>query len=81
MFITGKLKIMYKIVDFLDRLSCASSPCLNDGNCTGDVTNYTCTCANEYTGMNCETGKTIYVALHLRYSFFFYVHKNKHCLL
>ena len=35
---------------------CLSSPCMNDATCTDNVNSYTCTCADGYTGTNCETG-------------------------
>ncbi|KAK0048177.1 mucin-like protein [Biomphalaria pfeifferi] len=33
---------------------CQSKPCLNDGNCTSNPTNYTCTCQSGLSGVNCQ---------------------------
>ena len=35
---------------------CLSNPCINSGNCTDLVNQYTCSCVAGYTGTNCETG-------------------------
>ena len=35
---------------------CASTPCMYGGTCTDAFNNYTCACANGYTGSRCETG-------------------------
>ena len=31
------------------------NPCLNGGTCSGTMVNYQCTCAEGYTGINCES--------------------------
>ena len=36
---------------------CAGYPCGSFGQCTDLIENYTCACAQGYTGNNCETGK------------------------
>jgi hypothetical protein len=34
---------------------CLSSPCLHDGNCTGQINGYICDCSSTfYEGVNCE---------------------------
>ena len=33
---------------------CANAPCLNGGECTDGIDEYTCTCAAGYRGVNCE---------------------------
>ena len=35
---------------------CASRPCMNGGNCTDEINEYTCECADGFTGLNCESG-------------------------
>ena len=36
---------------------CASIPCQNGATCNDLVNSYYCTCAEGYTGTNCQTGK------------------------
>ena len=43
---------------FTDIDECASHPCQHGGTCTDRVNGYTCTCANEYKGTVCDTGKS-----------------------
>ena len=46
---------------------CSSNPCENGGSCTDNVNHYTCSCADGYTGIHCETGKNlnlIFVIIH-----------------
>lgn len=38
----------------IDINECASNPCQNGGNCTDGIAKYTCTCANGFTGNNCQ---------------------------
>ena len=40
---------------------CGSSPCENGGNCTDGVNGYTCVCVDGYTGINCETSRSMYM--------------------
>ena len=40
----------------LDIDDCQSNPCLNGGNCTDGLNNYTCSCLPGYTSRNCGTG-------------------------
>ena len=40
---------------WLDINDCSPNPCVNGGNCTDGVASYTCSCANGYTGTDCET--------------------------
>ena len=46
--------------DISDINECASCPCLNEGNCTDDVNCFICDCCDGFTGIQCETGKTLY---------------------
>ena len=36
---------------------CASNPCQHDGVCTDMTYDYRCSCAEGYTGVDCQTGK------------------------
>jgi len=36
---------------------CASSPCLNGGNCSNTISYYTCECIDGWNGANCENRK------------------------
>ena len=40
----------------LDYDDCAPAPCLNGGTCTDEVNGYTCTCATDDAGADCQTG-------------------------
>ena len=40
----------------LDIDDCQSNPCLNGGNCTDGLNNYTCSCLPGYTTRNCGIG-------------------------
>ena len=42
---------------FVDIDDCQPNPCANGGSCTDGVNSYTCTCAEGYTGPNCNTSK------------------------
>ncbi|XP_028315575.1 coagulation factor IXa isoform X2 [Gouania willdenowi] len=39
---------------YIDGNQCQSSPCLNHGSCKDHLGYYTCTCASDFTGRNCE---------------------------
>ena len=41
---------------FIDINECHSDPCMNEGTCQDGVFQYTCSCADGYTGTHCETG-------------------------
>ena len=41
----------------LDIDECSSYPCENGGRCDDYVNVYTCSCADGYTGIHCETGR------------------------
>ena len=36
---------------------CASSPCLNGGQCIDQINSYTCSCALGWTGTRCDQSK------------------------
>ena len=40
---------------------CADQPCLNGGSCIDSVNDYTCRCADGYSGKNCSIGKRVFV--------------------
>ena len=52
------LNIIHFISDIND---CADQPCLNGGTCIDEVNDYTCRCADGYTGKNCSIGKRVFV--------------------
>ena len=35
---------------------CASNPCLNGATCNSFPDHYECTCTDQWSGVNCETG-------------------------
>ncbi|KAM4045094.1 vitamin K-dependent protein Z-like [Anomaloglossus baeobatrachus] len=39
---------------YYDGRPCSSGPCQNEGVCTDSIRSYTCTCAEGYTGKNCQ---------------------------
>ena len=41
---------------FLDVNECTSEPCLNGGSCTDEPDGYFCTCADGWTGAECQFG-------------------------
>ncbi len=43
----------------LDINECQSNPCVNGSTCSDMINQYNCTCIPGYTGIHCETGKTI----------------------
>ena len=47
---------------FVDIDECASNPtpCQNGGTCTDAVNGYTCDCAADYNGDNCQAGTSTY---------------------
>ena len=61
--------IVYAILKFTyipDIDECVSRPCKHGGICNDELNKYTCTCANGYTGISCETGKLfVYVMLRI----------------
>ena len=47
---------------------CIPNPCANGGTCNHQINSYTCTCADTYTGKNCNTRGTYL----LNFTFGFY---------
>lgn len=47
--------IQNKIIFFLDKNECATSPCVH-GDCLDEVNGYTCSCISGYTGKICDIG-------------------------
>ena len=46
------------ISDFFSEINlCDSGPCLNGGVCNSAPGTYSCDCAVDFTGNNCETGE------------------------
>ena len=41
----------------LDIDECSSNPCQNSGTCVDGIARYSCSCANGYTGNNCQISK------------------------
>ena len=50
---------------FQDNDPCKSSPCANSGNCFSVIGSgtYTCTCAQGFTGLYCQTGLILIILL------------------
>ena len=46
---------------------CANNPCQNGATCRDQVNNYTCTCADGYTGTNCNSSMLYNNFIPLRY--------------
>ena len=48
-------------VDFVilaaDVNECESNPCHNGGQCVDGISDYTCTCADGYSGLVCDSGE------------------------
>ena len=58
------LKLVPYVYFFLvDIDDCADEPCLNGGTCFDSVDDYTCICADGYTGKNCSIGKNKFLFL------------------
>ena len=38
---------------------CVSEPCRHNGTCNDHVNGFTCDCASGFTGICCETGKSL----------------------
>ena len=49
------------VLCFIDIDECESQPCLNNGTCTDEVNDVTCTCSEGFTGSRCETGKVKHI--------------------
>jgi hypothetical protein len=51
--------LIYSIIPVVDVDECASFPCQHGGTCTDKLNDFTCSCAQGYTGKMCETGKVM----------------------
>ena len=75
------LGILLSILCIADINECQSLPCQNGGDCFDDINRYSCSCPVGYTGVQCETGKSVCCVsscsscwcMKLR------VHKQTHC--
>jgi len=56
----------------LDINECASDPCKNGGECKDEINQFTCTCAEGWTGNTCEEGKPVGIGS------LFYLLSNQH---
>lgn len=58
------------LIYLLDIDDCSPNPCQNSGNCTDGLDEYAFTCANGYTGNDCQTSKSFHHFFHiiLRYN-------------
>ena len=45
-------------------LECSSNPCKNGATCSELMAGYRCSCANGFTGTNCEAGSKSHIAYH-----------------
>ena len=61
-------KFLYFI--YIDINECSSEPCLNGGSCEDEEDGYVCTCADGYTGDECQFGTLEYrcVFFSIKYS-------------
>lgn len=50
--------IVYVFFMFKEIDECSSSPCQNQGTCSDELNSYSCTCAQGWTGVHCETEST-----------------------
>ena len=54
----------------IDINDCENSPCANGGTCEDLVDNFECTCAEGYTGPNCDEGVFMFLVPCLRLLFY-----------
>lgn len=50
--------LFYCFLEDID--DCTEQPCHNGGTCVDDVNDYSCICADGYTGKNCDIGKDLF---------------------
>ena len=50
------LQVFMTLFSFLEIDECESATCQNGGTCEDGINQFTCICANGYTGDLCETG-------------------------
>ena len=55
------------LFQYLDIDECQSDPCQNGATCNDLINGYNCSCADGYTGNDCETGYYIFI-FHLYYN-------------
>ena len=48
--------ILNSDVSYVDIDECATTPCQNGGSCYDEINNFTCQCAEGWTGDTCLTG-------------------------
>ncbi|XP_038051060.1 protein eyes shut homolog isoform X2 [Patiria miniata] len=54
-------------VTAMDEDNCDPNPCMNGGSCTDGVNSYVCTCAEGFTGSDCEIGlRSVTIVLNVR---------------
>ncbi|XP_038052310.1 neurogenic locus notch homolog protein 2-like [Patiria miniata] len=54
-------------VTAMDEDNCDPNPCMNGGSCTDGVNSYICTCAEGFTGNDCEIGlRSVTIVLNVR---------------
>ena len=54
------MKDLILLCFYLDINECLSKPCLHGATCIDEVNEYTCTCLPGYTGVHCETGRSVH---------------------